>query len=80
MKISALITGVKNPAIIVAEKRSETAPTSQPRKVDLIRSKKNSQVTNCKVATTVSRKMSSPKPRRPSGNVENSLCSWIPPE
>lgn len=40
MEISALITGVKKPEIMLAEKTIETVLISHPRNVDLIRSKK----------------------------------------
>lgn len=75
MKISALTTGVKKPEITVAEKTIETIPTSHPRKVELITSKKKKRGRNRVVPATVKRKISNPKPGSPSGNVENNLCS-----
>ena len=46
LKMSALITGVKKPEIMVAEKTIEMPAISHPRNVDLIRSKKEEKVTN----------------------------------
>lgn len=46
IKISALITGVKKPEMMVVEKTNEMPPISHPRNVDLIRSEKKRKVRN----------------------------------